>query len=258
MNKKIRLAGRAIVVLFAAVSLLCLTSCQIDTLDEPDGIVSGTIRDALNPGGTFWTEQPGGFEIECAEISWEGDENTTLGGQTFQGKADGTFYNCRVFAATYRIIPRNGAFHSAKAQRVEVQAGKEPNLVFDVIPYCSFHDVSIEKDPVTAGTIVVKFNVTTNSAPDDPLTEAIDSIPATIRNWRLFATSRTPYVGANVFDADVSLSDQPLTVADLGKTITYSRSGFKAGTTYYIRLGVRCVESTSDRYNMTEIVKMEF
>jgi hypothetical protein len=142
---------------------------------------------------------------------------------------------------------------------VQVKSLQENKLVFDVIPYCSFHDVSIEKDPVTPGTVVIKFKVTTNPVLDNPETEGDESIPATIRNWRLFATSRTPYVGNNIFDADVSTaSDQSLTASQLGQTITYSRSGFKAGTTYYLRLGARCTESPADRYNMTEIVKIEF
>jgi hypothetical protein len=253
----------AIAALFVAVCLPCLTSCEIDSLPEPEGIVAGTIRDVTAADGIYWTEQPSGFEINCHEDSWTGSE--TVNGQSFQGKADGTFYSCRIFAGTYTITPTQGAFHSVKGQTMEIRSNVETALTFDVIPYCTFHDVLIEKDPVTAGTVVIKFNVTTNPVADDPATDTDESVPATIRNWRLFATSRTPYVGANIFDADVSTSsDQPLTTADLGtaddlgRQITYSRAGFKAGTTYYLRLGARCKESTNDRYNMTKIVTISF
>lgn len=233
-------------VLIAAFCLLSLSSCEIDSYAEPDGIVAGSLRDAKT-GGVFWTEQPNGFQLECTETSWT--ESLTKGGQTFWGKADGSFYNCRVFAATYSIQPVNGAFHSAVAQEVEIRSGQETALVFDVIPYCSFQEASIEKDPNTAGAVLVKLKVTTNPA---------EGIPATPRHWRLFATSRTAALGANIYDTDVSTSDQALTESQLGTTITYSKTGFKTGTKYYLRLGARCDESPQGRYNMTEIVEIQF
>jgi hypothetical protein len=237
-----------------------LYSCEIDNVPEPDGIVSGTIRNAYavnDEDAVFWTEQPNGFEIVCTETSWTASE--TAGGQTFWGKADGSFYSCRIFAATYSIIPRNGAFHSAVAQDVEVRSGVEIPLVFDVIPYCSFHEVSVEKDPVKANTVVVKFKITTNPVADDPATEENETVKATIRDWRTFVTSRTPYVGANVFDADVSTaSDQEITESQLGETIVWTKSGFVPGTKYYLRIGARCKESPNDRYNMTKIYEIEF
>lgn len=249
--------GRAMVVSFIAASMLIsLSSCEIDTLDEPDGIITGVIRDTKAADGVFWTEQPNGVQISCTDLSWT--ESETSGGQTFWAKADGTFRNTKVFAAQYSIRPTNGAFHSAVTQEVEVKSNQETTLVFDVIPYCSFQEVSIAKDPNTSGAVLVKFKVTTNPVADNPATEADEAISATPRHWRILATSRTPYVGNNIFDADVSTTDQTLTESQLGTLITYSKTGFKTGTTYYIRLGARCVESPQDRYNMTEIVKIEF
>jgi hypothetical protein len=140
-----------------------------------------------------------------------------------------------------------------------VVSGKEIPLVFDVIPYCSLHDVVIEKDPVTPLTVKVSFRVTTNPVEDDPATEEDETRLATIQNWRLFATSRTPYVGNNIFDADVSTaSDQPLTPEQLGQPIVYVKSGYKPGTKYYLRIGARCKESTQNRYNMSKIFEIEF
>jgi len=262
MNKKIRIA-----VLFKgfkgfktfgmAVCLLSLSSCELDSYAEPDGIVSGTLRDTKADDGVFWTEQPNGFQIVCTETSWTASE--TPGGQTFWGKADGTFHNDRVFAATYSIIPRNGAFHSAKAQSLEVKTGKDPALVFDVIPYCSFHDVTIEQ--VLPNSVRVTFKVTTNAIADDPSTTDIDETSAvTIQNWRLFASGRTPYVGNNsgANDSDVSTGARSLIDSQLGQEITYTQTGFKTGTTYYLRLGARCTETPGGVYNMTKIWKIEF
>jgi hypothetical protein len=243
------------------LSTLCFYSCEIDSAAEPDGIVSGVLRDAIalanGEDPTFWSEQPNGYQISCHEYNWQGSE--TKENFTFWGKADGTFYNCRIFATDYDIRPDDGAFQSIENQRVKVASKGETRLTFDVIPYCSFHDVSIEKDPNTQGTLIVRFKVTTNPIADDPETEADESKPATIRNWRFFATSRTPYVGNNVYDTDVSTnSDQALTEAQLGTEIVRVFTGFKPGVKYWVRIAARCNESSSGRYNMTKIYEITF
>jgi hypothetical protein len=262
MNKKNYLSSSRLLPAAMLSTLLSFSSCAIDTISEPDGIISGELRDAValanGEDPTFWSEQPNGYQIYCTETSWT--ESETTGSVGFWGKADGTFYNCRIFPATYRVAPSNGAFHSVASQEVTVKSNKETSFVFDVIPYCSFHDVSIEKDPVTAGSLIIRFKVTTNPRPDDPSTPDVDeSRPATIRNWRFFASSRTPYVGNNVYDTDVSTnSDQALTADDLGREIVYVRTGFKPGVTYWLRLGARCNETSSARYNMTKIYQVTF
>jgi hypothetical protein len=262
MNKKLKTRLAVLFKGLMGVTVVCLllslTSCELDSYAEPDGIVSGTLRDTKADDGVFWTEQPNGFQIVCTETSWTASE--TPGGQTFWGKADGTFNNDRVFAATYSIMPRNGAFHSAKAQSVEVKTRKDPSLVFDVIPYCSFHDVVIKQD-LPNRSVHITFTLTTNAIVDNPETPDVDETsPVTIQNWRLFASARTPYVGNNsgANDSDVSTGAISLTNSQLGQTITYTKSGFKAGTTYHLRLGARCVETPGGVYNMTKIVKMEF
>jgi hypothetical protein len=243
------------------LSTLCFYSCEIDSITEPDGIVSGVVRDAIalanGEDPTFWSEQPYGYEIGCNEYNWQG--SNTKGSYMFWGKADGTFYNCRIFATVYDINPSNGAFHAVEKQRVTVVSKKETKLTFDVIPYCSFHDVSIEKEPNTPGALVVKFKVTTNPIADDPETEADESKTATFRNWRFFASSRTPSVGNNVYDTEVSTNnDQTLTEAQLGTEIVRVFTGFKPGVKYWVRIAARCQEPSSGRYNMTKVYEIEF
>jgi hypothetical protein len=254
MNKK---TGYLLIAILISVSL---SSCEIDTVPEPDGIISGRIRNALATNGEddiFWSEQPNGFKITCTDLDWT--ESKMSGGVSFWGKADGSFYNCKLFAVKYSITPTNGAFHSAVAQEVKVESGKDIPLIFDVIPYCSLHDVLIEKDPDNPLAVKVSFSVTTNPVADDPATEEDETITATINNWRLFATSRTPYVGNNIYDPKVSIaSDQPLKTEQLGQSIVYVKSGFQSGVKYYLRIGVRCSDSPEGRYNMSKIFEIEF
>jgi hypothetical protein len=222
MNKKIRFSpfkgfqGVMVVSICLFLVMLSLTSCELDSYVEPDGIVSGTLRDTKADDGIFWTEQPGGFQISCYETTWEGSE--THGGQAFQGKADGTFYNDRVFAGIYNIIPLNGAFHSAKAQTIEIQSRKDPALVFEVTPYCSFHDVTMVPN-LSNGSVDISFRVTTNAIVDNPETPDVnETSTVTIQNWRFFASARTPYVGINTgaSDSDVSTGAKSLTESQLG------------------------------------------
>jgi hypothetical protein len=249
------------------ISIACILlsasfySCSVDSASVPDGIVSGELRDAIAVANgddpAFWSEQPNGYEIRCYEFGWTGSESK--GSQTFWGKADGTFYNCRIFATEYDVSPTNGAFHVVASQRVAISK-KETKLTFDVIPYCSIRDVSFEKDPVTPGSLIARFKITTNAVADDPSTPDVDeALPATFRNWRFFASSRTPYVGNNIYDTDVSTnSDQTLTDAQLGTEIVRVFTGFKPGVKYYVRLAARCVETASARYNMTKIYEITF
>jgi hypothetical protein len=243
---------KQLIFLFAALALI-LSSCENDNYEAPDAGIQGTLTDVIT-GKPLLTEQPGGFEIRNKDISWnETDiviDNPDLYARKFWGRADGTYTNTKLFAVTHQITPINGPFHAVDIKTVTLQSGKITTLDFDVTPYCSFSDVSIEKDPANAGSIIAKFKVNTHSLENDS---------AAIRNYRLFATYRSSAVSSTVFDDAVSsVSDVALTESDLGALITVKRSGYQTGKTYYIRIGARCKESPQQRYNYTEIVKLDF
>ncbi|KAA6336422.1 hypothetical protein EZS27_015417 [termite gut metagenome] len=243
---------KKLIFLFIA-SALILSSCENDNYAEPDAGIQGTVTDIIT-GKSLLTEQPNGFQIRNKEISWNGTDividDPDLYSRKFWGRADGTFTNTKMFAATYQITPVNGAFHTVDIQTVELKSGKMTTIDFNVLPYVSFSNVSIVKDPANSLGIIATFTVNVH---------ATESEPATIRNYRLFATNRSPYVGAFAFDDAVSsANDVALTPAQLGNPITIKQAGFVKGKTYYLRLGARCKESPQDRYNMTEIVKLEF
>ncbi|MDR3095100.1 MAG: DUF3823 domain-containing protein [Bacteroidales bacterium] len=236
---------------------LLFSGCEIDNYDEADGIITGTVMDVTTGEGLV-TEQPNGFLIYCREDSWTASEEKR--GQDFWGKADGTFRNTRIFKGSYSVYPKDGPFHTADIDTipVEIRSGKEAKVDFEVTPYCSFSEVIIQQSSTNSAAIVVSFKVTTNVL----LGSDGDTIShATIQNWRLFASNRTQFVGANVFDTDVSsMQDENLTAAqaDGSVTITKTFTGFKAGKTYYLRIGARCKESPQSRYNMTRVVSLSF
>ncbi|KAA6313460.1 hypothetical protein EZS27_035771 [termite gut metagenome] len=242
------------------VMALLFSACEIDNYKEGDGIISGTVTDSIT-GRLLSSEQPNGYIIYCTELSWT--ETANKGSQSFFGKADGTFYNCRIFKGTYSVAPRNGPFHAVTSQEVEIRSKKETKVDFKVLPYCSFSDVTIEKDPVDAKAIITTFKLnvhelqTFKTNTETGETETIIS-KATPRNYKLFATSRSPFVGINIYDDAVSSGDIAFTEVDLNTTLTIRRTGFQKGKTYYIRLGARCSETPESRYNMTDIVKLEF
>jgi hypothetical protein len=239
------------ITVFGLVLAVAFSSCEIDNYAEPDGHITGTLIDAIT-GQPYITEQPNGFRVNCRWAAWSGDE--TSASQSFWGKADGTYNNDKIFAGTLIVGVGNGSFHNIPSDTLEVRSKKTTVHDFTVTPYVSFYDVSIVKDPNTAGGAVITFTLRTN-----PL-YAADTVQsaATIRDYSIFATQRSSKVGINVFDSDVSVINTRLTEADLGKPIVVRKSGFKSGATYYIRVGARCNESTDARHNMTEIVKLEF
>jgi hypothetical protein len=239
--------------------VLLFSACEIDSFEEADGIISVTVIDAIS-GQPLSSEQPKGYMVYCQELSWNGSEEKR--GQDFWGKADGTFYNSRIFAGTYNVSLIEGPFHKVTPKQVEIQSGKVAKVEFEVLPYCSFSEVTIEKDPSNAKAIIAKFKVNVHGIegpePDENGEVENPAEPATPRHYRLFATSRTPFVGYNNYDDAVSTTDQTLTVENLNTTITIRKTGFLSDRTYYLRLGARCVESPENRYNMTEIIKIEF
>lgn len=105
---------------------LFFSSCDDDNYSAPDATVAGTLIDAIT-GEPFQSKQPEGYRISLLE---EGYTVANL----FWGKADGTFFNSRVFAGNYEIKPTQGAFVDPEVQTVRVPA---ENLVFTVQPFAN-------------------------------------------------------------------------------------------------------------------------
>jgi hypothetical protein len=210
-----------------------LVSCEADNYEGPDGTISGRVIDSVT-GNPILTEQPDGFRIRYDEVSWSDSPVA----QFFWGKADGTFQNNKLFAATYEVTPVEGAFVTPEPKKVEVKAGGTTSVDFTVTPYISFSNVSVVKSQ--ANTVKYTFTLSRN-------------VPsANLQDYRIFATSKTPYVGTIVFESAISTGIVALTEADLGKPIEVEIGNYVAGATYYVRIGARC-ENATGRYNMTEV-----
>jgi hypothetical protein len=214
-----------------------LISCEVDNYSGPDGALTGRVIDVIT-GNPVITEQPNGFRVRYDEISW----SDTPVAQYIWGKADGTFANIKMFAGTYEVTPVEGAFVTPQKQTVTISSGKTASVDFTVTPYVSFSNVSIVKNGAT--TVKAAFTLTKNVASSQ------------IQCYQVFATSKTPYVGVTYFENQLSTGEVAITEDDLNKPIEVTLDNYVAGKTYYIRVGARCVNS-SNRYNMTEVVKIQ-
>ena len=223
-------------LVYITTSIL-LVSCEIDNYVEPDGHLTGRVIDAVT-GLPLITEQPSGFRIRYQEISWDDDAQA----QGFWGKADGTFNNIKLFAGTYLINAIEGPFPEPLPQMVRIESGKTTTVEFTVTPYISFRDLSVVREDER---IRASFTLSKN-VPD-----------ASLQNYRVFATKATPYVGVEMFDGDVSTGEATITESDMDVPISVLLpANFIAGKTYYVRIGARC-QNPQNRYNMTEIVKIQ-
>jgi hypothetical protein len=244
---------KRILLLICIASGMMFTSCEIDNYAAPDGALTGELIDAVTQK-PYISEQPNGFRINCTVIEWIGDVN--VGAQSFWGKADGTFNNDKIFAGMYRVQPALGGFHTVQADTLEIRSKQVTVHNFTVTPYVSFSNVSIEKDPNVADGVIATFTPNKNVLYAEDGTTVKSK--ATIRDYMLFASKRTNKVGFNAYDGDVSTASTALKEEDLGKPVIVKQKGFQAGTTYYLRIGARCTESPDARYNMTEIVELQF
>jgi hypothetical protein len=220
--------------------MMFMTACEVDNYDQPDAGLEGTLTDAVTGKGLI-TEQPNGFRIYLREID---EKYPNAPNRNFWGRADGTFSTDKVFAATYDVWPADGAFvpfTESQRERVALSSNQLKPVNFTVTPYVSFTNVSITKTGADVATIT--FVLTKNAG--------------TIGDYRVFASSLTPLVGNNSTES-VGGDAVTVTESDLGQTITITRSGFVAGSKYWLRVGARCTESPSGRYNLTEVQELQF
>jgi hypothetical protein len=214
-----------------------MTACEIDNYDAPDASLKGTVIDETTGQGLI-TEQPDGVQIRYRELS-EKYPNAQF--RNFWCRADGTYSNTKLFAARYEVYPE-GAFVAPEHKEVTLVSGSETKLDFTVKPY-----VSIEindNDVVKSGNaLTLKFKLTKNAG--------------TIQDYRIFATNRTPLVGTVATD-DIGGNEIALSAwAAADTTITATRTGFTSGK-YWVRVGARCKEAPSSRYNLSKVFEIQF
>ncbi|SHF80435.1 Protein of unknown function [Mariniphaga anaerophila] len=216
--------------------LILLTACQVDNYDEPNHTLTGTLK-VKGSDENFVSEQPNAYRIKLLETSWSDNPEP----QYFWGKADGTFRNTRLFAATYKVQPVEGAFFPVDAVETEIKGTK--NIDFTVIPYLEFENVDITK---SGNSLNVSYRLKRQQAGD----KIIDT--------RVFI-SKNPSVGNNVFSSEISPMVDLQNISDeeiLQTTFNESISNFESNSIYYVRIGAR-TDNAQKRYNFTKIVKIE-
>ena len=225
------------------LSILCIamvaliTSCsEFDNYDAPEGTLSGSVIDKVT-GKTIITEQPQGFRIKYDEISWSDAPIS----QYFWGKSDGTFNNSKLFAGKYEITPVEGAFVIPDTKTVDITSGGVTTVDFTVTPYISFNGVSIVK---TGANVIATFTLIKNVPTAEP------------RDYRVFVTDKTPFVGTVVFESAQSSNEITLTDSDFGVEKVVMLDNLNVGKKYFIRIGARCV-NPAGRYNFSEIITVQ-
>ena len=213
------------------LQLLFFLSCNtIDNYEAPEEVLTGRVIDKIT-GEPLVTEQPNGFRIQLAEISWS--DNPQL--EYFWGKADGTFQNTRLFPGTYEVTPVEGPFFDVEPKTVEVKG--KVNVEFEVMPFLHLSIVDIHRE---GSKLDVSWKIERQQVGE----KIIDT--------RVFV-STNPNVGSNIIDTELSplrdlsgVPDEDILQATFHEVI----EGLTPGKIYYIRVGAR-TESGEKRYNFT-------
>ena len=220
---------------FIALILISSSCDKIDNYEIPKEILQGKLIDEKT-GESFITEQPNGFRIMMKEISYKDNPQP----EYFWGKADGTFYNKRIFKGKYEITPIEGAFFPVEKKTLDIDGNATVDFI--VTPYLSISELSVKT--INDQTIEVSYRLSRNKVGD----KIIDT--------RVFV-SQNPNVGANIFDNKKSPIINLNATSDvdiLKTTFRQTISNLEKGTTYYLRVGAR-TNNLQKRYNFTKIIE---
>lgn len=227
--KKSFVSRRVFLVLVAAA--LFVSCSEIDNYEEPDGMIHGTLTDAIT-NENFQSEQPNGFNIKLFEEG--GEMNSPI---TFWGKPDGTFTNAWIFQNEYQVVPTEGAFFPVDT--VVVQVGNETEVNFTVTPYLAVTNASVQ---ASDGQITASYEISR--------TEAVDKIIE-----RKTLVSEIPTVNNIIYDfkkeTDLSeMPDEDILAAEFADEIAV------ASGSYYVRVAV-ATDNALKRYNYSKVFEVE-
>ncbi|MBK5723019.1 DUF3823 domain-containing protein [Dysgonomonas sp. Marseille-P4677] len=229
---------KKIVHLLLLIALFSFAACDdIDNYEEPKETLQGKLIDE-STGNPLITEQPNGFRIKLAEISW----SDTPQNEHFAGKADGTFFNKRIFKGTYEVTPVEGAFFPVEKKTVEING--VTTVDFSVIPYLSISKPEIKK--IDGTSVEVTYTLSRMKEGDK------------ILDTRVFV-STNPNVGNNIFTSNLSPIINLKEINDtevLQTTFKQVVTGLESGKTYYLRVGAR-TDNPQKRYNFTQTIELK-
>lgn len=232
--------------LFVCAAALSVSSCmEIDNFDGPDSHFTGRIIDSTT-GKNILADQG-----ECRVRLWEKSYSTNPGQQDIPVKQDGTFNNTKLFKGTYDVVPE-GAWWPADTVRVGI--GGKVTKDFEVTPYLTLFDFKTEL--VAADSLKVSCRI------DAPVTEGLPRIQdirpfLSLEQFCGAANCIGYYSTIGAYKESINSTWDKLEKLEDGKSEVYEFTLLvKPGYTYFVRMGAR-VKDTFEKYNYTEIVKVE-
>lgn len=233
-------------IIILSLTFFGFYSCEIDNYEGPDAEISGRI---LDHNGNLLRTEPGSsnMRIRMDEISWaNGDTTIAVIPRYLNVKIDGSYTNTKIFSATYRMLPVEGAFYPVEEADTVIVTGKSVKD-FVVTPYL---DVNWVDEPhITADSCVeASFKFVRNGGPNG------EFMPD-VQDYRLFISSNQ-YVGNNNYYNDLISGAVAVTNAHESITITAKSKRLKYfNTDVYVRVGV-CCKDNYKKYNYTTVVKL--
>lgn len=232
--------------LFVCASALLVSSCmEIDNFDGPDSHFTGRIIDSTT-GKNILADQG-----ECRVRLWEKSYSLNPGEQNIPLKQDGTFNNTKLFKGTYDVVPQ-GSWWPADTVRVAI--GGKVTKDFTVTPYLTLFDFKTEI--VAADSIKVSCRI------DAPVKEGLPRIQdirpfLSLEQFCGAANCIGYYSSIAAYKKNINSTWDKLKKLEDGKSEVYEFKVYvKPGYTYFVRMGAR-VKDTFEKYNYTEIVKLE-
>ena len=231
----------ALALVAAAVSCM-----KIDNFAEPDARVSGTIIDKTT--GKPMLLDHAANHIRIWEMSYS--ENPTP--QDLAIKEDGTYNNTKLFAGTYDMLARDGAWWPCDTVYNVAIGRKGAVQDFEVTPYLHIVDFTAELQ----GTDIV-FSCKLQA----PVTENLPQI----REIRPFLNTNIHCGPANHIDAyytdtyRINLRKMWAAIGDASGNQTVDAYTVtvpvKAGYTYWVRMGAQ-LNDTYTSWNLSEVKKI--
>ena len=240
-------------ILIAAAAAVCSASCmKIDNFDAPDAQVSGTIID-VTTGQPFLTDH-GTNSIRIWEMSY----STNPTPQDLRIQEDGTYSNTKLFAGTYDMLPRNGAWWPTDTT-YNVKIGAKGTVQnFEVTPYLHVQDFSVEMVPGTDSDYALVFKCRLQAPIREGLPQITEIRPFLSLNKHCGNGNHLDYYYSNTYRINLrqmftNIDKDGDGVSDVEYTVTCPvKNGYK----YWCRMGVK-FNDTYESWNLSETKMVE-
>jgi len=236
---------KRIIFSLSVLALIFLFSCtDIDNYNAPASRISGNVIDQTT--GENLLTGLNEFTIRLWETSWS--DNPTP--QDIPVKQDGTYYNDKLFDATYAMGPYAGPFWP-----IDTVGGMKlkGSLIqdFKVIPYLHITDVT---HTLSGDTLYLTCKLQAPVTINMPLVR--DIRPFVSLTQLCSGSSQIPEYADNKYSLQVNKNWSAIGDMNTGEgKNTYILPGLplKSGRTYYVRIGAK-VNDTYQKYNYSEII----